>query len=251
MRNPMVAYGADAVEQIRSANEAFVNVRQDFVLYDTIRIGANVPTNVNGWFDNFTNMLSSGNGFSFFDQRQESEAGTAYTNMKKKTGLDWPVIITDLGIRFYYPDPVNVDMFDGDRAAAKIFTDLVPEHSHCALFTGGGDDKLLTFLPEHAPYGFGTAGHQSGPTESYSSILTNGAPLAGNRFMFKNMAVALPKDISISIKLNFEKFAREALTLLAGVQPIVFANGTLVNECMIRITLRGMREIQQVGNYTR
>ena len=247
----MIAYGADAVEQIRSANSAFKNVRQDFLLYDTIRIGENVPTNVNGWFDNFTNMLSSGNGFSFFDQRQESEAGTSYTNMKKKTGLDWPVIITDLGIKFSYPDPVNVDMFDGDRAAAKMFADTVPEHANCALFTGGGDDKLLTFLPEQAPYGFGTAGHQSGPIESYSSLLTNGAPLAGNRFQFANMAIALPKDISISIKLNLEKQARDILTLMQSVQPIVFANGTLTNEAMIRITLRGMREIQQVGNYTR
>jgi hypothetical protein len=247
----MVAYGQNAVEEIRSAMPEFANVRQDFLLYDTIRIGENVPANVNGWFPDFTTMLSSGDGFSFFDQRQESEAGTSYTNMKKKTGLDWPIIITDMGIKFHYPDPVNVDMFDGDRASAKMFTQEVPTHSNCALFTGGGDDKLLTFLPEMAPYGFGVQGHQSGPVESYSSLLTNGVPVAGNRFQFANMAIALPKDISISIKLNIAKQGRDILALMAAVQPIVFANGTLTNEAEIRICIRGMREIQQVGNYTR
>lgn len=249
--NQYSQYGQDAIEEIRQKNTEFRNVRQDFLLYDTIRIGEDVPTNVNGWFANFTTLLASGGDFSFFDQRQESEAGTQYTNMKKKTGLDWPVIITDLGIGFYYPDPVNVDMFDGDRAAAKMFTDFVARHCSAALYTGGADDKLLTFLPEQAPYGFGTTGHQSGPTESYSSVLTNGSPLAGNRFQFANMAIALPKNFSISIKLTFAKAARDLLALLADVQPIVFANGTFNNEAMIRITLRGMREVQQLGNYTR
>lgn len=251
MNQPKVYYGQDSVAQAQSMEE-FQNVRQTFMLYDTIRIGKNVPTNVPGWFSGFDTMLNSAGNYSFYDQRQEAEASTAYTNMKKKTGLDWPVIFTDMGIEFYYPDPLNVDMFDGDRAAGKMFSDFVKRHSFCELFVGGADDKLLTFLPEQAPSGFGTAGHQAGGTTvSYSSILSNGEPLAGNRLQFKDWALALPKDFSLHVRLTFAKAARDMLALMENVKPIVFANGTFENEAMIRISFRGMREIQQVGNFTR
>lgn len=248
---PQVMYGQDAVEQAR-ALPGFNNVRQTFLLYDTIRIGADVPTNVSGWFTNFTTMLASAGNYSFFDQRQEAETTTAYTNMKKKTGLDWPCIFTDLGIEFYYPDPINVDMFDGDRAAGKMFADFCKRHSYCELFTGGADDKILTFLPEMAPYGFGTSGQQVGGTlVSYSAVLSNGDNLAGNRLQFKDWALALPKDFSVHVRLTLAKAARDMLALMQQVQPIAFANGSFNNEAMIRICFRGMREVQQVGNYIR
>ena len=239
------------IEEIRRSDPDFKNVRQDFLLWDTIRIGENVPQNVNGWYTSFTAMLADSNEQSFFDQRQESEAGSAYTNMKKKTGLDWPMIITDLGIQFMYPDPVNADLFDGNRTESKMFTDVVPKDVSCSLYTGGGDDKILTFLPEMAPYGFGTSGQQMGSIETFSSVLSNGVPIAGNRFIFKNMAIKLPKDISTSIKINFAKPARDLLALMATVKPIIFANGEYKNEAKIRIAMRGMRDIQQVGNYRR
>lgn len=250
---PQMYYGQEEqiVAQIRKEMPGFSNVRQDFLLYDTIRIGADVPSNINGWYPDFTTMLAAGGVHSFFDQRQEAETGTTYTNMKKKTGLDWPVIITSFGIEFYYFDPVNVDMYDGDRASAKVFTDLVKRHTDGALYTGGADDKILTFLPEQAPYGFGTWGNQTGPTVSYSSLMSNGEPLAGNQFQFKNWALALPKDFSIAVRLNFAKAARDAMAAMATVKPVEFATGTYNNECMIRICARGMRDVQQVGNYIR
>lgn len=226
-------------------------VLQDFLLWDTIRIGDNVPVNVNGWYSNFTNMLAEGDRFSFFNQRQESEARTAYTNMKKKTGLDWPIYINSIGIGFYYPDPVNVDMFDGDRTAAKVWNDLVPKHCSCAIYTGGADDKILSFLPEMAPYGFGSSGNMSGPSESFASIITNGVPEGGNRFLFPTQAIPLPKDTSLQVDITFEKSARDAMALLAEVQEIAFANGNLANECGIRVCIRGQRQVQQLGNYTR
>lgn len=249
---PTMYYGQDAAEQARNMLPGFTNVRQTFLLYDTIRIGLDVPTNVSGWFTDFTTMLNSAGNYSFFDQRQEAETTTAYTNMKKKTGLDWPVIFTDLGIEFEYPDPVNVDMFDGDRTAGKQFSDFIKKNSYCELFVGGADDKLLTFKPEHAPYGFGTVGHQAGGTTvSYSSILSNGDALAGNRLQFKDWALALPKDYSLHVRLTLAKAARDMLALMAQVQPIVFANGTFNNEAQIKICFRGMRDIQQVGNFVR
>lgn len=238
-------------QENEAGNPQFSNVRQDFLLWDTIRIGDDVPTNVNGWYANFATMLAQGDRFSFFNQRQESEAHTAYTNMKKKTGLDWPIYITSIGIGFYYPDPVNVDMFDGDRTAAKVWCDLIPRHCSCSLYTGGADDKILSFTPEMAPYGFGSSGNMTGPMESFTSIITNGVPMAGNRFLFPTQEIPLPKDTAINLDITFEKAARDAMTLMASVQPIAFANGTLNNECGIRVAIRGQREVQQLGNYTR
>lgn len=252
---PQMYYGQDenaVVQQIRQEMPGFSNVRQDFLLYDTIRIGSAVPTNINGWYTNFTNMLAAGGVHSFFDQRQEAETGTTYTNMKKKTGLDWPVIITSFGVDFIYTDPVNSDLYDGDRASAKLWADHIKRHTDGALYTGGADDKILTFLPEHTPYGFGTWGNQvGGDTVGFSSLLANGEPLAGNQFQFKSWALALPKDFSIAVRLNFAKAARDMMALMADVKGIEFANGTYANEAMIRICMRGMRDVQQVGNYIR
>jgi hypothetical protein len=245
--------GQDAIEAARQQmGESFSNVRQDFLLWDTIRIGPNVPTQVSGWFANFTDLLADGNKQSFFNQRQESEAHTAYTNMKKKTGLDWHVIITDIGIGFDYPDPVNVDMFDGDRSAAKLFTQKCMKDSSCALFIGGADYKILSFVPEMAPYGFGPQGNQvGGSLTSFSSLVTNGNPAGGNRFWFTNQAIPLPKDTAINVDWTMEKPLRDLLTAMVAPKPIVFATGDYVNEVKISVCIRGLREVQQLGNLTR
>lgn len=246
-------FGQEAIEAARQQMGAeFNNVRQDFLLWDTLRIGANVPTQVSGWFADFPSLLAEGNKQSFFNQRQESEAHTAYTNMKKKTGLDWHVIITDIGIGFYYPDPINVDMFDGDRAASKLFKEMCMSDSSCALFIGGADYKILSFVPEMAPYGFGPAGNAvAGTMNSYASTLTNGLPQGGNRFWFTNQAIPLPKDTAINVDWILEKPLRDLLTAMVSPQPITFASGDYVNEVKVRVCIRGLREVQQLGNLTR
>lgn len=230
----------------------FKNVRQDFLLFDTIRIGQDVPTDqAPGWFKSLEDMANSGTKLSFFDKRQESETGSAYTNMKKKTGLDWPCIFTDFGVGFFYPDPVNVDMFDGDRAAAKLFTTTLPQHMAGGMYVGGSDDKILTFRPEQAPYGYGPVGNQAGNMAGFSSITGMGDALGGNRFQFANLPLKLPKDISISVQLDATKTAKDLLLKMKEVKPIVFENGTFTNEAIIVVALRGLRAVQQVGDWHR
>lgn len=245
-------YGQDALEQAW-ALPGFNNVRQTFVLYDSVRIGARpaAQSGINGWYASLTAMSAVSGGLSFFDQRQESEAGTIYTNMKKKTGLEWPVIFNDIGVDFYYPDPVNVDLYDGDRASAKNFCDFLRKHSVLELFTGGGDDKILTAPCEMLPWGFGTWGHQAGGNvEGYSSLLTNGMPVQSNRTNFQ-WALALPRDTAIRAKITFAPAANEMMALMDDIKPIEFANGTFSNEAMIRVGFMGLRDVQQVGNYFR
>lgn len=240
-----------AVAEIQAQSE-FYNVRQDFLLWDTIRIGANVPTAVSGWFANFADFLNDGNTHSFFNQRQESETHTAYSNMKKKTGLDWHTIITDIGIGFYYPDPINVDMFDGDRASSKLYKELCASDSSCSLFIGGADYKILSFVPEMAPYGFGPSGNMiAGDMTGFASFMTNGLPQGGNRFWFTNQAIPLPKDTAINVDWTLEKPLRDLLTAMVAPQPIPFASGDYVNEVKARVCIRGLREVQQLGNLTR
>jgi len=229
----------------------FKNVTQDFVLWDTICIGSDVPTNINGWYASLTAMANSDVPLSFFNQRQEGETGTAYTNMKKKTGLDWPVDFESIGARFIYPDPVNVDMYDGDRAAAKMFRETLPEHLSMGLYIGGADDKILSLKPPFAPAGYGPVSNQSGPTASYCSTGTMGESLAGNRFLWLKKALTLPKDISIEVRIGLTKKAKELLEAMNEVKPIEFENGTFVNWAAIEITLRGVRGIQQAGEWHR
>jgi len=233
----------------------YLNVRRDFVLYDTICIGDDVPQQTYGWFKNFTEMANNDSPYSFFNQRQEGETGDVYTNMKKKAGLDWPCIFLSMGIRFVYPDPVNTAMFDGDRAAAKMFMDVLPEHMTVSLYLGGSDHKITVVKPAYAPSGYGSQGNQSGPTSSYSSIISKGAPLAGNRFLWVENPLEVPKDYSIEVRLNLSSKAKDILRALHDVKPIAFAgnpetnpNGVqLSNWAMIEVTLRGTRDTQQDG----
>ena len=234
-----------------SSQQPFVNVTQDFLLWDTIAIGSDVPTNINGWYPSFAALAAADVPLSFFNQRQEGETGTTYTNMKKKTGLDWPLDVESLGIRFLYPDPVNVDMFDGDRAASKMFREVLVEHTSLSLYIGSSDDKILSLKPAHAPAGYGPMANQSGPTASYSSTGTMGEPLAGNRWLWLKKALTLPKDISIEVRLNLSAKAKQLLVLLAAVQPIEFLAGSLQNWALIEVSLRGTRQVQQTGEWHR
>ncbi len=241
----------EEIARIQQSDKRFTNVRQDFILYDCIRIGEDVPTKVPGWFNTLEEFADSDVDASFFNQRQQSEAGPAYTNMKKKTGLDWPCIFTDFGMGFFYPDPVNTDMFDGDRAAAKLFSGTLPQHMVMGMYIGGADDKILQIRPEYAPYGFGLTGNQAGSGTGYSSIVTMGESLAGNRFQFANLPLRLPKDISVEVRLDKTKTAKDLLRKMKEVRPIVFENGTFNNEVIIVSAYRGLRGIQQVGDWHR
>ncbi len=228
-----------------------VNVNQEFLLWDTVCIGSDVPANINGWYPTLAAMAASDVPISFFNQRQEGETGTTYTNMKKKTGLDWPVNVESLGIRFVYPDPVNVDMYDGDRTAAKMFREVLCEHTSLSLYIGGSDDKILSLKPAHAPSGYGPMSNQSGPTASFTSTGTMGQPVAGNRWLWLQQALPLPKDISIEVRLQLSTKAKQLLVLLNQVQPIEFLAGSFANWAMIEVTLRGMRQVQQTGEWHR
>lgn len=239
------------IEKVQSSVEGFNNVRQEGLLYDVIRIGSEVEDNVPGWYKTLSNVADADVPLSFFDQRQTSEAGEAYTNMRKKTGIDTPWIFTSFGIGIVYPDPINTDMFDGDRAAAKVLSHGVVNHSVANIFLGGADNKFLTGRIEHLPYGFGLTGNQMGNIESYASLLTNGDALGGNRFKFPNMPMVLPKDISLSVRIDQTKALKKILRALDTVKPIVCANGTIANEVLIIAAFRGLRDIQQAGNYYR
>lgn len=240
---------AESIKQIQQTYEEFKNVRQPFILWDTIRIGANVNTAVQGWYTTFINLLAAGNIHSFFDMRNIAEARLVSTNMKAKGKLEWHFIITDLGIGFYYPDPINTALFDGDRASAKLFQDYAQSETTCELYVGGADYKILSFVPEMAPYGFGPSGNLTGGTglTSPSSLLTNGLPSGGNRFWFTDQAIPMPRGTTININWTLEMRMRELLTAMVNPQPIAFSTGTFNNEVKIRIAVRGLREVQQLG----
>jgi hypothetical protein len=239
------------IQQIQTTVKGFKNVRQEGLLYDVIRIGSEVESNVPGWYNSLSDLADADVPLSFFDQRQTSETSEVYTNMRKKTGIDTPWIFTSFGIGIVYPDPINADMFDGDRAAGKVLTQGVVNHSIANVFLGGADDKFLTGRIEHFPYGFGVTGNQMGSISSYASLLTNGDALGGNRFKFPNMPMILPKDISLSVRIDVSKTLKKILRALDTVKPIVCANGTIANEVLLISAFRGMRDIQQAGNYLR
>jgi hypothetical protein len=242
-------YGQNTVEALQKT-EQYKNVRQPFCLWDTLRVGTNVNKAVQGWYTNFINLLAAGNVHSFFDTRSQSEARLVSTNMKTKGKLEWPFIITDIGIGFYYPDPINTPLFDGDRSSAKLFQEFAMKETTIELFVGGADHKILSLIPEMAPYGFGPSGNLIGGTglTAPSTIITNGLPTGGNRFWFTNFAIPMPRGTTINVDWTLETRMRELLTAMVAPHPIVFSTGTFENEVTVRICVRGLRDVQQLGN---
>ena len=111
----------------------------------------------------------------------------------------------------------------------------------------------MNFRPEHTPYGFGQVGNMQGGAslQGSSTITTMGDSLAGNRFQFANLPLKLPKDISLEVRLTLTATAKDLLRKMDTVKPIQFANGTFNNEVIIIACFRGLREVQQVGDWHR
>lgn len=232
-------------------NEPRMNVLEDWEMYDCVRIGPEVPDKWPGGFRTFTE-LANAEEVGFLNIRNSSEVGRAYTNIASKDKLPWPFAVTSMGLRFIYPDPNVASDHEASIAASKMFTVVIPEHAYFTFRTNEDDRTILK--PAMMPSGHGMVGalQSSRPgNDTFNSIITNGIADGRNRWLWTiKDGIKLPKDTPLAGKLNFSEYAKSMLLQMATINPLDFDGATTFsNECIIELTLRGKRQVQQRGDY--
>ena len=235
-------------------NEERRNVQEDWEMYDTVRIGPDVPDKWPGGFRTLTE-LASAEEIGFLNVRNATQVGQAYTNITGASGkLAWSYNVSSLGMRFIYPDPNVADDHAGNIAASKVFCVILPEHAHFTFTTNQDDRNILK--PIMMPSGHGTMGmlQSSRPgSDTYNSIYNSGIPDGRNRWLWTiKGGMRLPKDTEVKGLLRFSEYGKKLLNALATVNPLDFGGPEpFPNECLIEVTLRGKRDVQQRGDYYR
>jgi len=227
------------------------NVLEPWIIYDTVLIGTSVDPKYPGGVANFTELAQKDH-LAYLNARNTAEAGGKfYTNISSKDKLPWPFWLESIGMRFMLPSP-NTNSGEEHTAlmaAEKVFADILPEH--CVFEFAVREDTILIEKPAFLPSGFGPTGFmqmQNASPGLSASLITNGDPNSNNRFKFVGDAVGLPRDTPISGKLTFSDHGKTLLEALATVPSLDFID-EVAGVAMIELTLRGMREVQQRGEW--
>jgi len=237
-----------------SDDRAWVNVSENWMIYDTVRIGLDVPSKYPGGFLNFT-LMSQAEEIPFINIRNSSEAGEAYCNVSSKDKFPWAFRLESIGMRFTLADPSVSDelLTYEQRNVAKFFCTLLPDHAWFELKIR--EDTILKIKPFMLPPGFGPIGHGTSiqGTPQPSNLISSGTPYVKNRWSYGRLPVMIPRDTPVKGTLRFSDYGKQLLAAMATIAPFNF--GTIANpvtlnrEADIELTLRGRREVQQRGEW--
>lgn len=232
-----------------TAPEEARRVREDWIMYDTQRIGAHAklekyPGAVIDWA-----ALATLESVSFFNERNVSTSGKAYTNVTSESKIPWPFEIESIGCDFHCPSPSEAAP-KALNMVAKIFAGLVADHAWFDFYVR--EDIRLTLKPKMAPPGYGLTGYGDfgnaiPPMSSYNSGLEN----SGNRFRWTEKPLSIPADTPIRVELHFQDYARNVLINMGdqGLLTVINQEGSSYLDAQIRFSLRGKRYVQQRGEY--
>ena len=234
------------------------------MIYDTLRIGMGVAPDFPGGCGSFADVANK-EELPFFNIRNSSEVGLAYTNVTSKDKTPWPFYLESLGVRFHLPDPFKLDearVTSGNLAMAKMFETMLPDHMWGEFSIR--EDVRLIIKPSMCPPGYGPYGAMImnlpvAPGVA-SSTFSSGEPVNTNRWKWVGADLEIPRDTPIKFVLKMSAYAKlllkamDTLPVLAFTTPADPDTGArspldLVNEAHIEVTLRGKREVQQRGDY--
>ena len=84
---------------------------------------------------------------------------------------------------------------------------------------------------------------------SYSLIGSSGFPSWNNRYQFTGNMLEIPKGTPWKAVLAFSNYGKQLLRALGNVEPLEINEATLPNEALIEMSARGLRYVQQRGEY--
>lgn len=246
----------------QEAGRSAVNVRENFPLYDTVSIRADIPSGSNEGFASFL-ALSQQNVIPFFTMRNRSEYGSSITNKDTKDALAYAYDIFSIGVDFYAPlglaeetkaQAGYTDLQNAIMGLPYLFNDLIRRHC-AAILRIREDDKLVSVCDLLAP-GYGTIGIWGAPGNNNFGNATQGWPGYGSehRFAYKS-PIKVPRNCVIRVDLEFDNYARKMLAALPMFREYYLgpfdgetgAGTKFASAGHLRVTLMGQREVQQRG----
>jgi len=229
--------------------------RETWMRYDTFRISSliNNPSAVNG-ASSFANLATFPN-ISFFNARTRTEVGQEYCNVEDKGGVEYPLYVESIGLRFVCPNPLLTDLTPNGSAVGKMFCETIPEH--CSVEFKVGQDVKSILKPHMMPAGYGPQGMAMWTqwlNASFISVEAAGACALGNRFQQIDDAIAVPAKTPIELKINFGPYALLLLSrmtlwdhdMLEGAEPGT-TDETTAAMATIEASIRCVRLVQQRG----
>jgi hypothetical protein len=228
------------------------NVAEPTYLYDCCLIGPDVPASYNKCYPSFS-ALSEESEIPFFDVRSSGEVTRAYTNMGKKGELEWPFFLETMGVSFVYETPYVTDgQHTGQLAAAKFFISTLPWH--CWIEFSIKEDLVLIAKPHQLAQGYGPMGSVAMSTgnasNTYDCLITSGESHPSNRLKWRT-PLPLPTGTKLAARLKMSDYAKRLLRSMQEPHPLDFGSEPLPNRAMIEMTLGGIREVQQRGEWHR
>lgn len=249
----------------------FENVAENWVLYDTILVGAAVSVLKfnDGWFTTF-NGIGQTADLPFFNVRSRAH-GLAYNNQDKRDSLAWPFRIFTLGVSFFSPATAlyrNTAGTPTGPQATEIHIWETELMKHCSLVLRTQQDERVKLNCAMAPPGFGivSGGTAQGDAEDsipqglayinvFKGSFTSGEAVLTNKWGFPN-PLEVPRTAPLEVKLQFSEHGRQLLQNMPGpfFAPIrdVAADGTYYftpGMFGIQVALGGQRLVQQRGQY--
>jgi len=247
------------------------NVRENWVLYDAILIGGNIPTlyPTAQWYDTYT-ALAAQNEISFFNMRNRSMVGEQYCNQDSIDKMTFPMLIDSLGVQFFgFSVTGKYDSTPAPGCASHWQTNQqMEDHAnylwlselakHCAVILKINQDEKVVLNCQMAPSGYGVAGtavpHVGGGNFIGSlNNWGNGEKEISNRFKFP-VPLEAPRGVTISCRLEFSTVARMMLASMIGPNILVVndheyehVEHEIAAASGIRISLMGHRFVQQRG----
>lgn len=236
---------------------AMQNVRETWPLYDTAQIGPGVsaPQGYPSYYS-----LANLEDIPFFSVRNKAEVGLAYTNKDNKDSMPFVYYIQSIGVHILSAPRLNTlsaQPTEADTAelnSVRLFESLLPYHMGVILKIQ--EDEKLQSTVEFTPPGTGAFSYTGGAAPQLVQSFSMGWPSLGNRFAFIE-PIAVPRTATLTVSLKPSAYAKYLLSHMVGPlsnlilvdNPAAAVPATFsANECaLIRVTLNGMREVQQRG----
>jgi len=260
---------------LQAESQGYQNVPEGSTLYDSILVGARIPTLKfkDGWFSTFAQAGAS-NSFPFLNVRNRNHH-LAYNNQDTRDQLPYAMEIYSIGVDFWPPyvqsqyiknEPDGAGTLIAYNNHSAIWQNELPRHANLKFFVN--QDEILNQQVCMAPAGMGPCG--GGVAQgmmSAANVLMPGftaTPMLGTGTMGQAEITArwpfpsplqVPRRASISAVITLSEYGRQLLSKMRGphnyilqdmVGPTTFQKSTTFG---ITVSLTGKRLIQQRGRY--
>jgi hypothetical protein len=253
-------------DEQRKVSKAFANVAENWILYDTVLIGGFVSSmDYNtGWYTTFT-AAAAATQIPFFNVRNRSH-GIPYNNQDTRDQLPYVFKIYSIGVNFFAPSTTtyftgSTTIFAAQTLSNSLFEMELPKHCSLTLRTNQDERLIANSLMTPSGYGVIPGGVAQGDYETaytYPNVahtsFSQGVPELTNKWGFPK-PLEIPRTANLSVTLRLSEYAQHLLTQLPGpyFQPMRnLADDDYTDSygCAgIQVTLGGVREVQQRGQY--